>query len=64
MQFYLKITSMGQKYGGFLLNATKIPLIVLCWMEVLTVVETVTRFQNRICIIESQEKENEVLYIA
>ena len=63
MQFYLKITSTGQKYGGFLLNGTKIPLIVLCWMEVLTV-ETVTRFQNRICIIESQEKENEFLYIA
>ena len=30
MQFYLKITSRGQKYGDFLLNCTKIQLIVLC----------------------------------
>ena len=37
LQFYLKITSTGQKYVGFLLNCTKIQLIVLCWMEVLTV---------------------------
>ena len=28
-------------------------------MEVLTV-DTVNRFQNRICIIEKQEKENEI----
>ena len=25
---------------------------------------TVSRFQNRICIIESQEKENKILYIS
>ena len=29
-------------------------------LEVLTV-DTVSRFQNRICIIESQEKENKIL---
>ena len=32
-------------------------------LEVLTV-DTVSRFQNRICIIESQEKENKILYMA
>ena len=32
-------------------------------MEVLTV-DTVSRFQNRIFIIESKEKENKNLYIA
>ena len=26
-------------------------------------VNTVSRFRNRICIIESQEKENKILYI-
>ena len=35
LQFYLRITSRmgegGERYGGFLLNCTKIPLIVLCW---------------------------------
>ena len=34
LQFYLRITSRmggGREYGGFLLNCTKIPLIVLCW---------------------------------
>ena len=31
LQFYLKIISRGQKYGGFLLNCTKLPLIVSCW---------------------------------
>ena len=25
------LTIRGKKYGGFLLNCTKIPLIVLCW---------------------------------
>ena len=34
----------------------KIPLIVLCWKS--WQLTTVSRFQNRICIIESQEKEN------
>ena len=31
LQFYFKIISREQKYGGFLLNCTKIPLIVFCW---------------------------------
>ena len=31
LQFYFKITSKGKKYGDFLLNCTKIPLIVLYW---------------------------------
>ena len=31
LQIYLKITLRVQKYGGFLLNCTKIQLIVLCW---------------------------------
>ena len=31
LQFNLKVTSRGQKYGGFLSNCTKIPPIVLCW---------------------------------
>ena len=32
LQFYLRITSRGgREYGGFLLNCTKIPPIVLCW---------------------------------
>ena len=31
LQVYLKITLRVQKYGGFLLNYTKIPLIALCW---------------------------------
>ena len=31
LQSYLNITLRVQKYGGFLLNCTKIPLIVLCW---------------------------------
>ena len=31
MQFYSKITSRGQKYGGFLLNCAKIWQIVLYW---------------------------------
>ena len=31
LQIYLKITLRVQKYGGFLLNCTKISLTVLCW---------------------------------
>ena len=31
MQFYFKITSRGQKYGGFFLNCAKISQIILCW---------------------------------
>ena len=31
MQFYFKITSRGQKYGGFLLNCTNIPMVFWCW---------------------------------
>ena len=62
LQFYLKITSRGQKYDGFfLLNCTKIPLIVLCWKSWQL---TLSRFQNRICIIESQKKENKIFIIA
>ena len=30
LEFYLKIISGGQKYGGFFLLCSKIPLIVLC----------------------------------
>ena len=31
LQTYLKIALRVQKYSGFLLNCTKISLIVLCW---------------------------------
>ena len=31
LQISLKITLRAQKYGGFLLNCTKISLTVLCW---------------------------------
>ena len=45
-----------QKYGGFLLNCTKIPLIVLCW-------NSQQSRLSRICI-KIQEKENKSPYIA
>ena len=61
MQFHLKITSGGAKiwciFAQLYKNSTD------CFvLEVLTV-DTVSRFQNRICIIESQEKENKILKI-
>ena len=43
LQSYLKIILRVQKYGGVLLNRTKIPLIVLCWKSQHTV-GTVSRF--------------------
>ena len=43
LQRYLKIILRVQKYGGVLLNRTKIPLIVLCWKSQHTV-GTVSRF--------------------
>ena len=43
LESYLKITLRVQKYGGVLLNCTKIPLIVLCWKFQRTV-GTVSRF--------------------
>ena len=46
-----------QKYGGFLLNCTKIPMIILCWKSLLLV-----DFKIRISI-ECQEKENKILCI-
>ena len=58
-QYYFKITSRGQKYCGFLLNCTKIPLIVLWWESR----STVSKFQNRICIA-NQKKENKMLDLA
>ena len=54
MQFFFKIISQGQKYGHFLLNCMKTPVIVL-------EVSTVIRFQNIICIA-NPEKENKILY--
>ena len=35
-----------------------------CFVLEVLIVDTVSRFQNRICIIEDQEKENKILYIA
>ena len=58
---YFKITSREQKYGGFLLNCTKIPLISYFVMKVLTVG---VDLEIIISSIASQEKENEVLCIA
>ena len=61
LQFYLKITSRGKKYGGYFFaqlykNSTD------CFvLEILTVdTETLSRYQNRICIIKGQEKENKI----
>ena len=48
----------GQKCGSFLLNCTKLQLIVLCWNSRLLV-----NLKIRISI-GSQKKENKFLYIA
>ena len=62
--FISKFLQGGQKYGGFLLNCTKIPLLsknsTACFV---LEVSTMSRFQNRICIA-SQEKENRIIYIS
>ena len=58
---YFKITSREQKYGGFFLNCTNIPLISYFVMKVLTVG---VDLEIIISSIASQEKENAVLCIA
>ena len=58
---YLKITSREQKYGGFLLNCTKIPLTSYFVLKVSAVG---VDLKIVISSIASQEKENKVLCIA
>ena len=58
LAIYFKITSTRQNYGDFLLNCTKIPLIVLCRKFQLGV-----DFKIRISIA-SEEKENKFFRLA
>ena len=51
---------MTQKYGDFLLNCKKIPLIVLCWKSQQSTLWV--DFKIKSVLHASQEKEDQILY--